>query len=392
MKHLQYPRAKSFLYGKALLLSILIAGSLICTESCTKNDPVDPAAPTPTPPAPFVASIPVVITNATSSVTTTTFMVGGNVTSNGGDSVTQRGICYSTSQNPTTADQKINSGSGNGSFTAVISGLMINTAYYARAFSINSAGTAYGAQVAVHTFTSAFLIKATDPAAAINFDTLQYNSQGFQNRFAAIYGTSPGLGHADSFLYANQKLIASYYSNGPNFNIATPYSHTDYIYQNNILASSKYYLGLTNLVTTSIYTFDGSGRLSTVKQTQINGGVGSYPTHTTRYEYDANSNISKIFYREPPYAEYMHMEFLNYDNHPNPYYNLPWEFDYNIFQFNADKISKNNVGRINIYSSFQGSAPILNGGAAYTYEYDLDGKVSRRNGTSPARLYTYGYQ
>ena len=382
---------KFSLYNKTALFSIIFAGSLLIA-GCTKNDPADPN-PVPTP---FIAGVPVITTTAATSVTTTSFVAGGNVTSNGGDSVTQRGICYSTSQNPTTADQKVNSGGGNGSFTVIVSGLALNTTYYVRAFAVNTAGTAYGNQVTIHTYSSAVLKRVTDSAATINYDTLQYNAEGLQNRFAAIYGTSPGLGHADTFLYTNQKLVRSYYSNGPNLNIASPYGHSEYTYQNGILASSKYYLGLTNLVTTSVYTFDGLGRLSTVAQTQINGGVGSYPTHTTRYEYDANSNISKIFYRQAPYAEYMYMEYLNYDNHPNPYYNLPWEFDYNIFQFNADKISKNNVGKINIYGSFQGSVPQLNSVYTYNYQYDSDGRVSKRNlnqnGSVSVRYFYYGYQ
>ena len=71
---------------------------------------------------------------------------GGNVTSDGGATVTQRGICYSTSPNPTTSSQTISGGSGTGSYTCSLSGLSSNTTYYVRAYAINSAGTAYGNQ------------------------------------------------------------------------------------------------------------------------------------------------------------------------------------------------------------------------------------------------------
>jgi uncharacterized protein (TIGR02145 family) len=72
---------------------------------------------------------------------------GGNVTSNGGSVVTQRGVCYAIVPNPTTDDSVTNNGSGTGSFTATINGLMANTTYYMRAFAVNSTGTAYGNEV-----------------------------------------------------------------------------------------------------------------------------------------------------------------------------------------------------------------------------------------------------
>jgi hypothetical protein len=83
------------------------------------------------------------VTNIGSSSATS----GGNITDDGGAAVTERGICYSTSSNPTTADNKITSGSGTGSFTANISGLIDSTTYHVRAYAINSVGTAYGNDV-----------------------------------------------------------------------------------------------------------------------------------------------------------------------------------------------------------------------------------------------------
>ncbi len=74
-----------------------------------------------------------------------------NITSDGGSNVTERGICWSKTQNPTTADSKTNDGSGIGSFTSTISGLTSNTTYYARMYSINSIGTAYSPQVSFTT-------------------------------------------------------------------------------------------------------------------------------------------------------------------------------------------------------------------------------------------------
>ena len=88
--------------------------------------------------------LPVVITNSVSGITSNSATCGGNVTSNGGGKVTARGICWSTSQNPTIEDNKTNDGSGTGSFTSQIQNLVPNTQYYVRAYATNEAGTAYG--------------------------------------------------------------------------------------------------------------------------------------------------------------------------------------------------------------------------------------------------------
>ena len=90
-------------------------------------------------------------TGAVSSIATTSAVVAGNVTADGGATVTTRGICYSTSQNPTIANSKVASGNGTGAYSATLSGLTSNTTYYARAYATNAAGTAYGAQVSFKT-------------------------------------------------------------------------------------------------------------------------------------------------------------------------------------------------------------------------------------------------
>ncbi|MBQ9508169.1 MAG: T9SS type A sorting domain-containing protein [Bacteroidales bacterium] len=90
--------------------------------------------------------LPTITTSATSNIAETTATCGGNVTSDGGATVTARGVCWSTSQNPTISDSHTNNGSGIGSFTSNITGLIAGTSYYVRAYAINSAGTAYGEQ------------------------------------------------------------------------------------------------------------------------------------------------------------------------------------------------------------------------------------------------------
>ncbi len=99
------------------------------------------------------ASIPSVQTGSVSSITTSSAVISGNVTSDGGATVTDRGICVSTSQNPTTSNSCYGGGSGIGTYSSTISSLSSSTTYYARAYAINSIGTAYGAQTSFTTET-----------------------------------------------------------------------------------------------------------------------------------------------------------------------------------------------------------------------------------------------
>jgi len=88
----------------------------------------------------------VLTTTEASSITPSSAVAGGNVTDAGGGTVTARGVCWGTAQNPTTDDNKATSGTGTGSFTINLSGLDNGTVYYYRAFATNSFGTSYGEQ------------------------------------------------------------------------------------------------------------------------------------------------------------------------------------------------------------------------------------------------------
>lgn len=97
------------------------------------------------------ANFAVLTTSAVTSVTGTTAVSGGNITGDGGSPVTLRGICWSITPNPTTADSKTINGAGTGIFISNITGLSPMTDYYIRAYAVNSAGTAYGNQVSFKT-------------------------------------------------------------------------------------------------------------------------------------------------------------------------------------------------------------------------------------------------
>jgi hypothetical protein len=90
-------------------------------------------------------------TAALTDITATTATSGGTVGADGGASVTARGVCWSTTTNPTIANSKTTDGSGTGTFTSAITGLTSGTTYYVRSYATNSVGTTYGPEVSFTT-------------------------------------------------------------------------------------------------------------------------------------------------------------------------------------------------------------------------------------------------
>jgi uncharacterized protein (TIGR02145 family) len=100
---------------------------------------------------------PVLETVIVSSITTNTAKISGNITNDGGATITARGVCWSTVQNPTIADTKTTDGTGAGTFTSAITGLTATTIYYVKAYATNNAGTSYGNELLFKTFTGTVL-------------------------------------------------------------------------------------------------------------------------------------------------------------------------------------------------------------------------------------------
>ncbi|MFZ5858219.1 MAG: MBG domain-containing protein [Chloroflexota bacterium] len=106
---------------------------------------------------------PTVTTQAVTGIAQTSAVGNGNIVSLGVPNPTQHGVVWSTSANPTTADEKTEEGpvSETGAFTSIMTGLVPGTLYHVRAYATNAVSTAYGGDV---TFT-------TDSADSITFTT-----------------------------------------------------------------------------------------------------------------------------------------------------------------------------------------------------------------------------
>ena len=101
--------------------------------------------------------LPVVVTSKVSGITTNSAVCGGEVTFDG-NLVTERGVCWSTSQNPTINDNKTNDGNGIGTYISNLSNLTENTTYYVRAYATNEVGTNYGEERSFTTLPSSGII------------------------------------------------------------------------------------------------------------------------------------------------------------------------------------------------------------------------------------------
>ncbi len=99
----------------------------------------------------FITS-PIVTTGSVTSILATTATVAGEVTNDGGSAITERGICWSTSANPSINDSKVIVAGTTGVFSGNLTLLTGSTNYHVRAYATNNVGTSYGSDI---TFTTA---------------------------------------------------------------------------------------------------------------------------------------------------------------------------------------------------------------------------------------------
>ncbi len=119
-----------------------------------------------------------VTTSQISGITEHTAVCGGEVLTDGGSAIVERGVCWSTSHNPTVNNSHTIDGAGTGTFTSTLTGLAASTTYYVRAYVVNSVGIGYGGEVSFTTLT--------DPCQGVttvtDYDGNVYNTIGVGNQ------------------------------------------------------------------------------------------------------------------------------------------------------------------------------------------------------------------
>jgi hypothetical protein len=102
--------------------------------------------------------LPTVTTTAVTSIGTNTATSGGNVTDDGGSTITARGVCWNSTANPVVTNSHTTDAGTTGAYTSNITGLAAGMPYHVRAYATNSFGTAYGQDL---TFSTACFIAGT---------------------------------------------------------------------------------------------------------------------------------------------------------------------------------------------------------------------------------------
>ena len=124
---------KRFFVNQLVIAALCVSAAFM---SCNKNDDLPP------------------VLNATViGVTSTTAILGGDITYMGASAITERGVVYSTMQNPSIAENKtvVRSAGIDNLFSVNVSNLTAFTTYYVQAYVVNAAGTTYSSEISFRT-------------------------------------------------------------------------------------------------------------------------------------------------------------------------------------------------------------------------------------------------
>lgn len=142
-------------------------------------------------------TIPSVTTADLTALSGSSAAGGGEVTNSGGATVTARGLCWSTNQNPTINDNHTSNGIGVGSFTTTLTGLTPGVTYYVRAYATNLAGTGYGAQKSIMVVANEMPVVETISVTDVVLSTAKFTGRVTSDGGYALsakgfcWGTSP---------------------------------------------------------------------------------------------------------------------------------------------------------------------------------------------------------
>ena len=104
----------------------------------------------------YSRDMPIVLTKSVFDVSYTTAKLYGEVKTDGGYPILERGFCCSKSDKPTTQDNKMVHGSGLGTFLGYLADLEEGATYFVRAYAVNETGTYYGKSIQFTTFARTF--------------------------------------------------------------------------------------------------------------------------------------------------------------------------------------------------------------------------------------------
>jgi uncharacterized protein (TIGR02145 family) len=123
-------------------------------------------------------SLPSISTTAISGITQNNASSGGNISSDGGASITARGVCWNTVAGPSISNSKTTDGTGTGNFASSLTGLTAGITYYVRAYATNTAGTGYGNEISFTTSAPTPVVPTLTTTAASSITQTTATSGG----------------------------------------------------------------------------------------------------------------------------------------------------------------------------------------------------------------------
>jgi hypothetical protein len=241
------------------------------------------------------ATAPTVTTTGSSSVTQTAASATGNVSADGGSTITERGIVYRTTTGVNLSNgTKVTSAGTTGSFTVALTGLTASTTYYYVAYATNGVGTSYGTEMNFTTLastggTTPFTVTydfagmtttsgTTDPTPVPTATGLTFGS------FTSSTGTNTsGVGR---FSFTGFPIGAT---TGDDVNFTGAIDLTKY-YEVTITPNASVSLNLDSLM----FTFQRSG--TGVRMGVVRSSLDAYATNLPASIVNGNPNLSVISY------------------------------------------------------------------------------------------------
>src|SRR5664280_587724 len=218
--------------------------------------------------------VPVLTTTVPSSITPTTAVSGGTITSNGGALITTSGICWALTPNPVVTDSHTTDGTVTGSFPSSLTGLSAGTTYHVRAYATNSAGTAYGNDVSFTTTSTTTTLTTTVPSS-ITLTTAVSGGTIISNGGAAItvsgicWATTPNPLATDSHT-TDGTLTGSFPSTMTGLSAGTTYHVRAYATNSN---GTAYGNDISFTTTSTTATLTTTAPSSITLTTAVSGGT-----------------------------------------------------------------------------------------------------------------------
>ena len=228
------------------------------------------------------STAPTVITSPAASIGATKAVLGGSVSTDGGAAVTDRGIVWATTYDPTISDNKVSNGTGTGAFSASVSSLPAASLIHFRAFATNSAGTSYGSDLI---FTTKAALSGTITKTDVSCfggsnGTAEVNITGGSAPY--IYSWSPYGGTASKATGLTQGTYVCTITDSESTQItrsitiaqpASVVSGTTVVTNVSCNGASNGAINLTPAGGTAPYTFNWGGGVTTEDRTALSAGT-----------------------------------------------------------------------------------------------------------------------